>query len=273
MNNQPIPLEDTWFDVLHKARRGLGLSVKELALRSNLPQEKISALLSGTCDPDTLARAAEAMDLDARRLLVLEQGKYHPGRISLPTGVAMFSSDWDGMQVHSYLAWDQETREAVAFDTGADAEGMLAFIADHGLSLRLVLLTHGHGDHLFDLDRLTGKTGAHPWICDREEVPGIPSFAPGKEFLIGGLRIETRLTWGHAKGGITYVIHGLDLPVAVVGDALFAGSMGGPKVSYEACLETIRKEILSLPPGTVLCPGHGPLTTVALEQANNPFFP
>lgn len=273
MNNQSIPLEDTWIDLLHKACRGLGLSEKELAVRSNLPEEKISALLSGDGDPDALARAAEAMDLDAPRLLALERGEYHPGPVSLPAGVAMFSSDWDGMTVHSYLAWDHATREAAAFDTGADAEEMLAFLADHGLTLRSVLLTHGHGDHLFDLDRLTAKTGAQAWICNREEVPGITPFAAGKEFLIGRLRIETRLTWGHAKGGITYVIHGLDLPVAVVGDALFAGSMGGPKISYEACLETNRKEILSLPPETVLCPGHGPLTTVTLEKAHNPFFP
>jgi glyoxylase-like metal-dependent hydrolase (beta-lactamase superfamily II) len=187
--------------------------------------------------------------------------------------MAMFSSDWDGMQVHSYLAWDCETFEAVAFDTGADAGEMLSYLAKQGLHLRYVLLTHGHGDHLFDLDRITEKTGAQPWICDREEVTGIDSFAAGQEFLIGSLRIETRLTWGHAAGGITYVIHGLESPVAVVGDALFAGSMGGPKISYRACLATNRREILSLPPQTILCPGHGPLTTVALEQANNPFFP
>ena len=49
--------------------------------------------------------------------------------------------------------------------------------------------------------------------------------------------------------------------------------MGGPKVSYPDCRETNRKEILSLPSETLLCPGHGPLTTVALERAHNPFFP
>jgi len=59
---------------------------------------------------------------------------------------------------------------------------------------------------------------------------------------------------------------------AVVGDALFAGSMGGPNTSYADCLRTNREEILSLPPETILCSGHGPLTTVALERAHNPFF-
>ena len=68
------------------------------------------------------------------------------------------------------------------------------------------------------------------------------------------------------------MIGGLAQPVAVVGDALFAGSMGGPNTSYGDCLRTNREEILSLPSETILCPGHGPLTKVALELKNNPFF-
>jgi glyoxylase-like metal-dependent hydrolase (beta-lactamase superfamily II) len=283
MNNREIPLEDTWVDVIGKAQRGLGISSEELATRSGLVPSKIASLLAGEPDATALPVLAEAMGLSGDRLLAMARGNYHPGSVPLPDGMAMLSSDWGGMQVHSYLLWDRESREAVAFDTGADAGEMLDFVAGQGLTLRLVLLTHGHGDHLFDLDRLVEKTGAQPWIGEGEGVPGIPSFPAGKEFLIGKLRIETRLTRGHAPGGITYVIHGLARPVAVVGDALFAGSMGGPMtsasgtvgtgVSYPDCLETNRKEILSLPPETILCPGHGPLTTAALEKANNPFFP
>jgi glyoxylase-like metal-dependent hydrolase (beta-lactamase superfamily II) len=105
-----------------------------------------------------------------------------------------------------------------------------------------------------------------------EGVPGIKTFAAGKEFRIGSLTVATRLTKGHAPGGITYVIGGLERPVAIVGDALFAGSMGRANTSYADCLRTNREEILSLPPQTILCPGHGPLTTVALERKHNPFF-
>jgi len=273
MNNREIPLEDTWVDVLSKAQRGLGISREELATRSGLARTQVASLLAGELDDTALPALAEAMGLSGERLLAMARGEYHPGALALPEGLMMFSSDWGGMQVHSYLLWDREIREAVAFDTGADAGEMLDFLTEHGLTLRLVLLTHGHGDHLFDLDRLVEKTGARPWIGEGEGVSGIPTFGAGKEFRIGELRIETRLTQGHAPGGITYVIHGLDRPVAVVGDALFAGSIGGPKVSYPDCLETNRKEILSLPSETLLCPGHGPLTTVALERAHNPFFP
>jgi glyoxylase-like metal-dependent hydrolase (beta-lactamase superfamily II) len=60
--------------------------------------------------------------------------------------------------------------------------------------------------------------------------------------------------------------------VVIVGDALFAGSMGGGMVSYADALRTNRREIMTLPPQTVICPGHGPMTTVAEERAHNPFF-
>lgn len=282
-NNSLIPLEDTWIDVLHKARRGRDLSTDQLAERSGLSHERLKQVLGGEFDAEALALLAKALGLEPSRLLTLARGEYHPGSVVLPPCMAMFSTDWGGMQVHSYLLWDRGSWEAVAFDTGADAGELLDFLTEQGLALRLVLLTHGHGDHLFDLDRMVEKTGARPWIGEGEGFAGIPTFAAGKEFRIGELRIETRLTRGHAPGGITYVIHGLDRPVAVVGDALFAGSMGGPMtsttgavgagiISYADCLETNRKEILSLPSETLLCPGHGPLTTVALELENNPFF-
>ena len=276
MDNRRIPLEDTWLDVIRKACRGLNLTEATLALRAGIPVEEVSQLLQGESDPAALEKVACALALDSASLLAL--GDYHPGEIVLPhgkRGMEMFTTDWDSLQVHSYLAWDEATRDAVAFDTGADATEVLNFLREQGLTLRLLLLTHGHGDHVFEADRILEKTGAEAWIGEGEGMegsPGIKTFAAGKEFLIGSLTIETRLTKGHAPGGITYVIGGLERPVAVVGDALFAGSMGRANTSYADCLRTNREEILSLPPQTILCPGHGPLTTVALEWKHNPFF-
>ena len=62
------------------------------------------------------------------------------------------------------------------------------------------------------------------------------------------------------------------MPVAVVGDAIFAGSMGGGIVSYEDALRTNREKIMTLPNKTVLCPGHGPMTTIAEEKKNSIHF-
>ena len=80
------------------------------------------------------------------------------------------------------------------------------------------------------------------------------------------LSLVAKHTHGHSVGGITYVIDGLEKPVAVVGDAIFAGSMGGGMVSYKDALRTNREKIMSLTDDTILCPGHGPLTTVGEEN-------
>jgi glyoxylase-like metal-dependent hydrolase (beta-lactamase superfamily II) len=61
-------------------------------------------------------------------------------------------------------------------------------------------------------------------------------------------------------------------PVAVVGDAIFAGSIGRGNQSWELARQKVREEILSLPAETLICPGHGPLTTVGEEKEYNPFF-
>jgi 3-hydroxyisobutyrate dehydrogenase len=117
------------------------------------------------------------------------------------------------------------------------------------------------------------QTGAPVWVGRNEAFAGAEPFDEGQMFQLGALPIETRQTSGHAKGGITYIVRGLTRPVAVVGDAIFAGSMGGGLVSYAEALQNNRLKIFSLPDVTVLAPGHGPLTTVAEEKAHNPFYP
>jgi glyoxylase-like metal-dependent hydrolase (beta-lactamase superfamily II) len=84
--------------------------------------------------------------------------------------------------------------------------------------------------------------------------------------------METRLTFGHSPGGITYVVTGLARPIAIVGDSLFAGSMGGGNVSYHDALKNNLEKILTLSDATIICPGHGPMTTVGEEKEHNPFF-
>ena len=71
---------------------------------------------------------------------------------------------------------------------------------------------------------------------------------------------------------MTYVVNGLSRKLAIVGDAIFAGSMGGGNVSYRDALQTNLDKILTLPDETIICPGHGPKTTVGEEKKHNPFF-
>jgi glyoxylase-like metal-dependent hydrolase (beta-lactamase superfamily II) len=176
------------------------------------------------------------------------------------------------MTVNAYLIWDPATREAVAFDTGADCGDMLQRIDEKKLNVKLILLTHAHPDHVADLRRLRKATGAPVYISELEAEEAVDAIAEGKRFRSGSLEIEARLTSGHSPGGMTYVVTGLSRPVAVVGDSIFAGSMGGGNVSYEDALRNNREKILTLPEETIICPGHGPMTTVGEEKAHNPFF-
>jgi glyoxylase-like metal-dependent hydrolase (beta-lactamase superfamily II) len=176
------------------------------------------------------------------------------------------------MTVNAYLVWDPASRTAAAFDTGADCSEMLKRAAVEDLAFTMILLTHAHPDHIEDLDRLRGGTGAPIYVPENESVNGATIIGAGEEFDLGALSIEARLTSGHSRGGLTYVVTGLSRPIAIVGDSLFAGSMGGGAVSYEDALRNNREKILTLPDETIICPGHGPLTTVGKEKRENPFF-
>jgi hydroxyacylglutathione hydrolase len=176
------------------------------------------------------------------------------------------------MLVNSYLVWDPETKHAVAFDTGADCADMLKMASKENLSVKLILLTHAHSDHVADLPRLREETGAEVFAPAREPVPGAEPIEEGRRFRVSKIDIESRLTSGHSPGGMTFVVNGLARPIAIVGDSLFAGSMGGGSVSYEDAVRNNLEKILTLPDETIVCPGHGPMTTVGEEEIHNPFF-
>ncbi|MDD5349182.1 MAG: MBL fold metallo-hydrolase [Chthoniobacteraceae bacterium] len=266
---QPIAMEDNFADVVRKAQRGLGLSDRGLAARATISEEALTRIKAEHYDAEGLRKLAPVLGLSPRALAALPD--YRPAPVTLAR-LAGFSTVYGGMRVNAYLAWDAPGGHAAVFDTGTDCTGILEALRSKNLTLCGIFITHTHGDHIEALDRLRNETGATVFVSNREPLRGAEVFEAGREIACGRLRIETRLTWGHSRGGTTYVIRGLERPVAVVGDALFAGSMGGGLVSYADALRTNRKEILALPPETVICPGHGPLTTVAEEQIHNPFF-
>lgn len=267
-----IPLEDSFTDIIGKAQRGLSVNDEALAAKSGATVAEIEKLKSGVLDEAALRQAASALGLGANALLALAQGRYAAAPVQDIEGLAHFNSVFEDMSVNSFLVWDPSTKEAAIFDTGADGQPMLDFAASHGLKVNQIFITHIHTDHVFDLDRLVEKTGAHAWVCEKEPIAGAEPFSAGRGFQIGNLSVETRLTSGHAAGGVTYFIQGLAKLVAVVGDSMFAGSMGGGMVSYTDALHNNREQILTLPDATIICSGHGPLTTVGEQKQSNPFF-
>ena len=270
-----IPFEDLFTDVIGKAKRGLKLSDETLAAQVGIPVVAVQQVISGGADEATLLAIAPALGLHGPSLVDMAKGAWSPPPIELP-GLAQFNTPFEDYTVNAYLAWDPETKHAIAFDTGASAQAMAEFIAAQNLSLGLIFITHTHPDHIADLETLCAINPMAPvFINAQEPIAGAKTFVIGdtQSWQTGGLSIEPRLTTGHSVGGTSYVISGLAQPVVIVGDALFASSMGGGMVSFADALRTNRAQLFTLPDDTIVCPGHGPLTTIGEEKLHNPFYP
>jgi len=186
-----------------------------------------------------------------------------------------FTTAGDGMTVNCYLVWDEVTRDAALFDTGFDANPILDCVAENRLALRHIFITHSHYDHVDALPKIRAAFPKARLHSGSKSAPVDQRNKPSEIVHLGGLRITHRETPGHAEDGVTYIVGNWqdDAPhVAIVGDAIFAGSIGRGNQSWDLARQKVREQILSLPPGTLICPGHGPLTTVAEEKEHNPFF-
>lgn len=268
-----IPLEDNFEDLIAKSMRGRHLSESELVESTGVPRDVLSRLCRGEfCDEAALVKVARALSLDPRTLTMAASKVWSPRPVSVE-GLEMFNLPYRDMRVNAYLVWDPATKAAAFFDTATDSIPLVRKARDLGVSVESIFLTHTHNDHIAALDGLRAAFPAARVFSNRAEPwPDTETFSEGATFSIGTLRVGTRTTSGHSVGGTTYVVEGLSRPLAVVGDAIFAGSMGGGMVSFEDAWRNNREKILTLPDETVLCPGHGPLSSVGEEKRNNPFF-
>lgn len=266
-----IPLEDNFADILGKAVRGQKISEHDAAQKAGLSESVVRRLLDGDFDEPSARALAAALQLNADALVRLARGAYQPA-VSCPASVVVTTTPFGDMTVNAYILWDRENRDAAIFDTGAEAVPLLDAVAAHDLNVVAIFLTHSHADHIHALAALKRELGVDAWSSEHEPVRGTHTFRPGDLFNTGRHFIRTRLTPGHSPGGTTFLIEGPVVQAAIVGDALFAGSIGGVHNGYAPTLDAIRREILSLPGDTIICPGHGPLTTVAQEKSGNPFF-
>ena len=268
-----IPLEDDFEDVLGKALRGTGIPDGVLEFLTGVPEETISRLKDGHLEEDALRRVASPLGLDADALVERARKSWCPEPVQVD-GLRQFNTVFDDMTVNNYLVWDPDSKAAALFDTGTDASVAIKTAMNLSLEIEQLFLTHTHLDHIIDRTTVEGHNPhLKTHVNALEPAEGALRFHPGDSFSIGALCVSTRLTKGHSPGGITYVIEGLRRPVAIVGDALFAQSMGGGMISYQDALATNRSELFTLEDDTVICPGHGPMTSVAEEKAHNPFYP
>lgn len=272
-------LEDHLGDIIRKGRKSANVSPEAAAKAAGLSETELAALEESgkvTKQPN-FAALAKLTGLHAGKLEAIARGWAPSDKdLGIWREFRHFTTEGGGMAVHSYLVWDEVSREAAIFDTGWTSQPAIAVIEENKLQLKHIFLTHSHDDHIAGLAALREKyPKAHLHSNSKSAPPEQRN--RGNAFVhLGSLRISNRDTPGHAEDGVTYIIGnwGDDAPhVAIVGDAIFAGSMGTGLISWEVAKQKVREQILSLPPDTLLCPGHGPLTTVAEEKANNPFFP
>ena len=269
-----LAIEDNAEDVIGKAQRGLQWSDTVLAARAGIAEEKLREAKAGAAEENVWRALASVLGLDADALVALARKSWYPEAPELPAGFAMFTTPFGGdMTVNNYLVWNPANREAAVFDTGTNIEDLLARVAAEQLLVRSIFLTHTHPDHVEKLVELAAATGATVFTHEREPVSvSATVFSGKKSFACGGLTIRTRETWGHSPGMTTYVVDGLTQRLAVVGDAVFSGSMGGSVDFFAEQKRHNAEEIFTLPDDTILAPGHGPLTTVGWEKKHNPFF-
>jgi glyoxylase-like metal-dependent hydrolase (beta-lactamase superfamily II) len=266
-------LEDTHLDVLIKSQKAQGITDRDLIKLAGITVPDLNNLRAGRSEPTALERVARTLGLRAESVITLANGTWSAAPVALPATVLKFTTPFADMMVNHYLVSDPKSLKAVAFDAGTDADPLFAALDRHKLTLEKILLTHSHGDHVLELDRICEKTKAQSFAPETEPVEGCQPVRNEKGFKVGALTITAHTVPGHSPGGTVYVIKGLETPLAVVGDVIFAGSIGGIRSRYRPALEAIRVGVLSLPPETILLPGHGPLTTVSHELAHNPFFP
>ena len=271
-------LEDHVGDVIRKARGMSKISPEAAAQAAGVSPAQLAAIEESgkVAGKINFLELGELLGLDGRKLQTVAEG-WLPAQKDLTTWreFRCFSTTDGSMAVNCYLVWDEVSREAALFDTGWNPAPAFEVIAQNQLQLRHMFITHTHEDHIAGLGKVREQFPKARLHSSAKSAP-VDQRNRANDFIhLGSLRITNRDTPGHAEDGTTYIIGTWpdDAPhVAVVGDAIFAGSIGRGNQSWDLAKQKVREQIFSLPEATLICPGHGPLTTVGEEKTHNPFF-
>ena len=262
-------LEDSFMYVLSKALRVREMAPAEAADAASLDGAVVLGLLAGRWDEAAARALAPVLGLDEQALAghpdylppACETAGVH--RLDLPFG--------DSEQVNAWLI--ESGDGLLLIDAGCDAASLkraIERVAAPG-DIRDVLITHDHRDHVGGLGLF--RDGGVRVLGPASASAGWRAIAPGDVLAYGSLRVTVWDLAGHADPSIGLSISGLDVPVFAVGDAVFAGSVGGcgGPAAFENARRTWCAAMVGHAPDTLLLPGHGPATTIASERVHNPF--
>jgi glyoxylase-like metal-dependent hydrolase (beta-lactamase superfamily II) len=195
---------------------------------------------------------------------------------------------------NTYVAWIPPRSDALVIDPGLQPESILDFLQEHELTPAAILNTHGHADHIGGNEALKAAHPSAPIIIGADEhhlltdananlsaTFGLPITSPPADQLVkegetieaAGVTLEVLEVPGHSPGHVVYLVRG-EPCILFGGDVLFRGGIGRydfPGSDGELLFEGIRRKLYTLPPDTVVYPGHGPVTTIGNERQTNPF--
>lgn len=197
------------------------------------------------------------------------------------------------LQCNCSVIGDEQTREAMVIDPGDQVDEILGILGQHNLTLKHIVITHAHIDHIGGAMKLKAATGAPvllnqndqallkmldmqaAWIGMRPpgEVKVDQSVKDGDSLKTGNITTNIIETPGHTEGSICLFFP--QEKKLIAGDTLFAGSIGRtdlPGGSYEKIMRSLHTRVLALPDDIQVVPGHGPLTTIGEERRTNPFL-